>query len=402
MSVYESSFNGLTSAQPSLPRAWYCDPDHHDRELDAIWHTSWLYLCRAEDLPAALAYKTFELAGESVLVVRDGGGDLHAHVNVCRHRGSELCPAGEGRFDRPMLRCRYHQWTYRLSGELMATGGARPVPGFERTAHGLLKVALADHGGFVFANLAGEAAPDFEQTAVPGFAEIASWPLRDLVRVHTWSKPLACNWKLFWENFNECLHCPNVHPSLSELVPIYGRAIMDERDDPDWQSNRARSAAAADPKRTGGLREGAESWSADGRRIGPVIEGLTDRDIARGQSYAVVLPSLFVAAHADYVRAVRLLPTGPESMVLTAEWFFPQSTVDSADFDPTPATEFAKTVMLEDGEMCEVSQRGLRNRRFARGILMQEEYEVHAFQSWVRDRLAATPPTAGRTGPRRI
>ena len=63
---------------------------------------------------------------------------------------------------------------------------------------------------------------------------------------------MQCNWKIFWENYNECLHCPGVHPQLSQLVPLYGRGLLEERDDPEWQSH----AADPDPKFKGGVRSG--------------------------------------------------------------------------------------------------------------------------------------------------
>ena len=52
---------------------------------------------------------------------------------------------------------------------------------------------------------------------------------------HVWSKTINCNWKIFWENYSECLHCPNLHPELSELVPLYGRRLVDIKDDPQWK-----------------------------------------------------------------------------------------------------------------------------------------------------------------------
>ncbi len=70
--------------------------------------------------------------------------------------------------------------------------------------------------------------------------------------IHSYTRKIACNWKIFWENFNECLHCPGVHPELCDMVPIYGRGIMSEREDPEMggaqrvmiPASRAASSAA--------------------------------------------------------------------------------------------------------------------------------------------------------------
>ena len=37
---------------------------------------------------------------------------------------------------------------------------------------------------------------------------------------HIWKKKVQCNWKIYWENYSECLHCPNIHPELSELKDL--------------------------------------------------------------------------------------------------------------------------------------------------------------------------------------
>ncbi|MFW1447835.1 SRPBCC family protein, partial [Vibrio parahaemolyticus] len=77
-----------------------------------------------------------------------------------------------------------------------------------------------------------------------------AWHLSELVVGHRFRKAIACNWKVFWENYNECLHCPGVHPRLSQLVPLFGRGLQDVRDDPRWQQHSQND----DPKYRGGLR----------------------------------------------------------------------------------------------------------------------------------------------------
>ncbi|HUF86963.1 MAG TPA: aromatic ring-hydroxylating dioxygenase subunit alpha [Thermohalobaculum sp.] len=388
----ESRFNGLAAAQPALPAAWYRDPAHHARELDAIWRRSWLYLCRAETLAGPRAFRSFSVAGQEILLVRGEDGALRGYFNTCRHRGSMLCTATAGRLERGLIVCPYHQWAYDLEGRLRATGAMRKVAGFDRAEHGLHPVAVAEWGGFVFVNPAGAAAVPFLEQFGAELAWVVRWPLADLVVGHSYRRTLACNWKVFWENFNECLHCPNVHPELCELVPIYGRAIMARRDDPDWQAQAANPA----PAFAGGLRAGAETWSTDGRAQG-VLAGLSAEDRAAGQRYATLVPSVFIAAHVDYVRAVRILPLGPEAMELSAEWLFDPAMLARADFDMARITEFGTLVMEQDGAACELNQRGLRSAAFERGVLMQEEYEVFLFQDWVRGQLGE--PTLGEPTP---
>ncbi len=323
--------------------------------------------------------------------------------NVCRHRGAELCAEGAGTLARPLLTCPYHAWTYELSGRLLATGHARKVEGFDRSAHGLVPLGLAEWGGLVFVNGqfggqgggqgGGQAA--FDAALGPDLALLRNWPLGSLAPVRAEATEVACNWKVFWENFNECLHCPGVHKELSELVPIYGRGIMVREDDPDW---RARGESA-DARHSGGLRPGAESWTADGRAAGPALPGLTPDDVARGHTYAVALPSLFVVGHLDHARAVRVLPLGPERTLIEATWLLPPDRIGQVDVGRL--TGLARRVIAEDAAACEMNQRGLSAAPFQAGTLMQEEYEVHAFQSWVRARLGEAVAETGSRADRR-
>lgn len=389
-------FHGLARAVPSLPAGWYTDPAHHARELDAIWRREWLAFCRSEAVPVQ-GYVAGRLAGINALVVRDREGRLAAFHNVCRHRGAELCEAGAGTLERPLLTCRYHAWTYDLAGRLLATGHARRVEGFDRAAHGLVPLGVAEWGGMVFVNAAGGGQAAFDAALGRELSLLQNWPLGTLRPAFSETIDIACDWKVFWENFNECLHCPGVHEELSALVPIYARGIMVPEDDPGW---RAR-AESDEPRFTGRLRAGAESWTADGRAVGPRLPGLTDTDVARGMTYAVALPALFVVGHVDHARAMRVLPLGPGRTRVEATWLVPPERVGDPSLDLGRLTGLARHVIAEDAAACEMNQRGLEAAPFDAGVLMQEEYELHAFHCWIRARLGEAVEGAGSRADRR-
>ncbi len=390
--ILATDFNGLTCAQPSLPAKWYRDPDHFQAELRNIFARNWIYLCRSETLADPQHYRSFTVAGQPVLLVRDQEGQLQGYFNTCRHRGSILCTARQGVLDKPLITCPYHQWVYDLTGRLKATGPMRRVAGFDRDDHPLLPVQVAEWGGFVFVNLDPDAT-GFEALYGAETAFVDNWPLSDLRVGHSYTKQLNCNWKIFWENFNECLHCPNIHPELSQLVPIYGRAIMARRDDPDWHE-RANDTA---PHISGGLRDGAQTWSMDGQAQGR-LPGLTDEDLITGQRYVTLVPSVFIAHHADYVRSVQITPLSAERMELSVDWLFHPEMMSAPDFDMKQITDFATIVLDQDGAASELNQAGLASSAFEQGVLMQEEYEVFLFQDWVREqmgipRLGLKPPS---------
>ena len=395
-SAFAEGFHGLARAVPSLPVGWYTDPDHHAREMEHIWRREWLAFCRADAIPAP-GYVAGRVAGINALVVRDREGRLAAFHNVCRHRGAEICAEGAGTLERPLLTCPYHAWTYDLTGRLLATGHARRVDGFDRAAHGLAPLGVAEWGGMVFVNAAADGQAGFDAALGREVALLDNWPLGELRPAYTETIEIACNWKVFWENFNECLHCPGVHSDLSDLVPIYSRGIMVPEDDPDW---RARTGSA-DPRHSGTLRAGAESWTSDGRAVGPVLPGLTPEDVRRGMTYAVALPSLFVVGHVDHARSMRLVPLGPDRTQVEAAWLVPAERVGDPALDLDRLTGLAKRVIAEDAAACEMNQRGLAAAPFEAGVLMQEEYEVHAFHAWVRTRLGEAVEGAGGRADRR-
>jgi len=381
----EGPFNGLKQLERTLPSSWYIDPAHHARELKAIWYRNWVYLGRAESLPEPRSFRTFTVGDQPILLVRDEDLEIRAFYNTCRHRGSLLCNEPAGRLAGRQITCPYHAWSYRLDGELarVPTGG-RPHHLDTREA-GLYKVPVRIWKGFVYVNL-GDPAQGLGDNFNANIETLAHWPLEELVVGHRLTKRVACNWKVFWENYNECLHCPGVHPALSSLVPIYQRGIMEDRDDPNWQAH----LASRDPAHRGGLRTGAATWSVDGRSLGHEFPQLTEEERRVGYHYMTSLPSHYVVAHVDHVRSSRLRPLGPEETELEIEWLFPRATLADPAVDIRRVCDFSAQVMAEDGAACEAVQRGLHSAPHDRGFLMPEEYDVYRFQEWIRAALGST------------
>ena len=363
----------LDRVEPGLPSAWYHDAGHYRRELDALWLRGWLYAGRADEL-GPRDYRVIGIGDQSVLLVRDPAGGLRAFHNVCRHRGSELCPGPAGRLRGPAIVCPYHGWTYSLEGALLGTPHQLPGGGFRREDHSLYRVAVDTWAGFAFVNPGGEAAPPLADALGTAPADLASWPLAELRVGATTTRSVACNWKVFWENFSECFHCPGVHPELSRLVPAYGKGLLDEGDDPTAPPAGLRS----------GLAAGAVTWTRDGQSRLPPFPGLSRAEREAGQTFGVLRPGFFVVAHVDYARAVRVLPLGPEQTQLHVEWLFDPAALASPEFDLEHATALGRLVVEQDASICERNQRGLRSRRHAHGVLVPQEYGVFDFHQWLR------------------
>ena len=145
------------------------------------------------------------------------------------------------------------------------------------------------------------------------------------------------------------------------------------------------------------LRNGAVTWTLDGQSKLPAFEGLTEEERDRGQTYATNKPNFFLIAHIDYVRVIRLMPLGPESIEISMEWLFHAAALERDDFDLEHATALGEIVSAQDRSACELNQRGLRSRAHQQGVLVRQEYGVFAFQNWVRERLASLQADLGRT-----
>ena len=362
----------------TLPAHWFRDPEQYRREVQAIWRREWICVGRVEDWPQSGDFQRLGIGGAQIIVTRAEDGALHAFHNTCRHRGSLLCESDAGRFEQGRIVCPYHAWTYALSGELLRAPRTTQEDGLRLQDFPLYRVALASWRGFVFVNLAEEPAISFEAFLAGEADRLAAWPLEDLRRVHRARQRLACNWKIFWENYLECYHCPTVHPELVRLVPVYRTGFM-EYADAGLQPDPARPTAM--------LRPGAVTWSSDGSATLPWFEGLGPADAERGMTFATWPPTMFVVAHVDYVRSVRVLPLGPEETELTVDWYVHRDLLDHPALNVGQLTAFASQVVAEDARACELNQAGLRCGRHERGVLLEVEDCVYDFEQWVREKL---------------
>jgi len=383
--IDQLGYNGLTEHTEGLPADAYFDPRHYESELQRIWYRNWVYVGRSSDVARARSFRTFELGDQRMLLVRDDRGVLQGFHNTCRHRGAALCREPEGMLRTGTIVCPYHAWVYNLQGDLLRTSSKAHASGFDVADYPLYKISVKEWNGFIFVALT-DHPPSFEKIFDLPLNRLDAWPLEELVVGHVLCKTIQSNWKIFWENYNECLHCPGVHPQLAKLVPIYGRGLLEERDDPQWSAH----AADTDPKYKGGLRDGAATWSLDGKATGIPFPGLSAADRKAGHIYMTSLPSVFLVGHVDYVRVVRLLPLGPERTELRVEYLFSPQTLTDPRFDMHNVVDFTNLVMTEDAQVCELNQLGLRAAPHARGVVMPEEYVIRQFHEWLRAELART------------
>lgn len=375
---------GLKKMELGLPARWYYDQAQYSYEMTNIWEKGWIYVCHESALPDPLTYRTFEIGDQNIVIVRGSDGALRAFHNACPHRGSILCKERQGKLKSKLVVCPYHQWSFAAdSGKLAAITSFEEPEGFDKADHGLFPVAMGVSRGFIFIHLDPDAVWPGDQAVELDSPRLKNYPMENLVIGHTWRSVMNCNWKTFWENFLECLHCPEIHPELGALVPIYGKRLMSLEEARGWEELKD----SDDPRDIGGLKKGAETWSMDGSAQNRTFKELADADKVIGFDYSTTYPSVFVGCYADHLRAVRLVPLGPEKTELVAEFLFEPETLADPDYDIANVVDFAILVMQQDIDACDLNQRGLHAKPMKRTVLMPEEYYVKNFHDWVRGML---------------
>lgn len=104
----------------------YRSEGYYTNEQDQLFSRSWVGVGATSDVAEPGAVIVRQVAGRSVIITRNGDGELRAFLNVCRHRGSRLikedCTLKVGR-----IRCPYHSWAYDLNGSCIGTPPVRGV-----------------------------------------------------------------------------------------------------------------------------------------------------------------------------------------------------------------------------------------------------------------------------------
>lgn len=199
----------------SLPGWTYWDADYFKVEMERVIRPSWQIVCHDSDMPNPGDWRTLELLGESILVIRGQDGAARAFANVCRHRGSRLVDGHEGCAKR--LTCPYHAWTYATDGRLVALPHREDYRGFDAAEWGLIPVELERWRGFLFVRLE-SGGPSVAAMMAPYETEIEPHrfeELRALGRITM--RPRDVNWKNVADNYSDGLHIDVAHPGLTRL-----------------------------------------------------------------------------------------------------------------------------------------------------------------------------------------
>ena len=375
MATFLRTVESFVQGARTMPQRYYVGDEVFALEQDRIFARSWLCVGRSAELAEPGAYKLQAIGADNVLILREKSGSLRAFHNVCRHRGTRLCEAERGTL-RETIQCPYHAWTYALDGRLIGAPHMQEVAGFDKKEYSLFRVALEEWEGFIFINMAPNPEP-FENVYAPLLGRFTRFNLAGLKVARRIEYTVKSNWKLVLQNYNECLHCPTIHPQLSRVLPYTSGA----------------NDLTAGPF-LGGFMEIAPphvSATMSGRSCGTLIGTLPDEDQRRAYYYSL-FPAWMLSIHPDYVVYYMVWPQSPGETKIISEWMFHPDTIVRPDFDPSDAVEFWDVTNTQDWHICELSHAGIASRAYVPGPYSPRESVPAA---WDREYLGRMSDAAG-------
>lgn len=355
-----------------IPYWAYTDPAIYQRELQHFFYgPHWCYVGLEAEIPKAGDYRLSRIGERSVIVVRDREGAVHVVENRCAHRGVRFCqkPRGNAR----SFVCPYHQWTYKLNGDLAGLPfrqgvkhgdeiqGGMPAD-FDLKAHGLTRLQVARYGGLIFASF-DAAVPRFEEYIGP---EVMPWldrifKGRELTLLGVNRQRIPGNWKLMMENIKDPYHPGLLHTWFVTFglwrADQQSRMVLDKH---------GRHAVMISQRNAGGagtVTEGVTSFKADMSLNDPRLLDVVPEPWWNGPTVTMItlFPSLIIQQQVNSLSTRHILPAGPDSFDFVWTHFgFADDSDEMTRRRLRQANLFgpAGFVSADDGEVIEFSQQG--------------------------------------------
>ncbi len=398
MAARQSMLARLQAYRPvtALSREFYTSVADYQVELEQLWYRDWLFVGHDCEVAHAGDFLTVQVGEYPLLVVRDRDGEVRAFHNSCRHRGSRICATEHG--TTPRLVCPYHQWSYRLNGELIA---ARDMgEDFQRERYALRPVHCARVGGYIWISLA-KVAPDFDAFARQVEPYLLPHHLQDAKLAFSSTIVEHANWKLVWENNRECYHCAANHPELIRSFPATptlsataaARNSRMQAQGARWESiglpsQYQLSANGQARVMRMPLLGDAVSYTMDGKpAVGrPLSDAVTDSNIGALLMYH--FPSTWNHVLGDHAVSFRILPLSPIETQLTTKWLVHKDAVEGVDYDVGKLTEVWLATNKEDQRVCQENQLGVNSPIYEPAPYSPvHEAGVMQFVDWYRNHM---------------
>lgn len=385
-----------------LPREFYTSEEIFAAEQEKIFRNNWSFAGHSVEVPKAGDYMTLTVGGAPIVVVRDTEGRVHAHHNVCRHRGSIICTKEKGKAAR--LVCPYHSWSYAHDGQLIGA----PMMGedFDKNAHGLKSVHAEEFDGLIFVNLSDTPSP-FHELRDHLSPILKSQGMRSAKIALIRDYELDVNWKIIVENNRECYHCEanhhgyvsvqydteNDNPDLKDEIVerLADCAIRWEKAGLDVARVNTSSDYTAEWFRANRtpVRKGMVTESPDGQPVCKVLmAGFSDPDMGTARANTNI--NFWCHANSDYAHTVRITPLSPTRTIVRGYWLVDENAVEGRDYDAEKVAAFHDQVMSEDWEICRRQWVGVTSPGFQPGPFSPfKEQNLDRYVRWYARQMSA-------------
>jgi choline monooxygenase len=335
----------------SLAARFYVDPDMVAVDRRAIFDRAWQLVAHECQLREAGDHVVADLGGLPVLAVRGADGAIRVFHNVCRHRAGPIAQC-DG-LAAKSLRCRYHGWTYTLEGQLRSAPEMGTAENFNVADIALPQLAVRVWQGLVFAAVEPQHAPDFDRFVAGIDARLgADRGLAQYGHHHRVGYDVACNWKVYVDNYLEGYHVPHVHPALNRMLDY--RSYITEVE--TWHSLQ---------------------WSP--LESDSTLYGNGDA------LYYWLWPNTMLNILPGRLQTNRIVPLGVDRCRVEFDFYYPVDPSDAGHARREADLAFSDEVQHEDLGICEDVQRGLASGSYEPGRLnpLRETAVLH-FHELVR------------------
>ncbi len=387
----------------SLDQRFYTDPDIYALELERIISRNWILAGHESELREPGDYKVVKVANDSAIIVRNQQGELRAHANVCRHRGSLVCLEKSGSARK--FECPYHGWVYDNDGNLLA---ARNMDAdFRKEDHGLHPVSLEILGGLMF--ICFSDSPPSLEGAKRDLAEPFEMLGFDNLKVAAHrSYPIPANWKLAIENYQECYHCATAHPEYARMHTLMLDAkkrdrlqqkMLDRmpacglRDiEYDYVDTHARPGEQGYGYSRTAMFEGYKTGSRDGSPVAPLLGNLTGYD--GGASDFTFGPFSFLLAYSDHVVGYVFTPVDMENCQCDIYWLVRGDAKEGKDYDVDELIWLWDITTDADKRIIVNNWKGVNSRYYQPGPFSGMERMERRYIEWILQQLDEEPQAA--------
>ncbi len=388
----------ITTRKPgfSLEQLFYTNPEIFNLDIESVFKRYWLLAGHVSQIPKDGDYFLYNIANESVIVIRDGG-EIRAHYNVCRHRGSRVLLEQTGNAQR--LVCPYHGWVYKKDGSL--THCMYYSKDFKKKEYGLDPIHVRTACGLIYISFA-EHPVEFDPFVRDLESHLKLYHLDQAKIAYHKSYTLSCNWKILCENFCECYHCGIAHPEYTARLmyagvaaspSLKGKGDVIEKERSAYYS---RNGLCTDLLSSNGgwnteswyymaraaFQPGYVSQTKDGGLVAPLLGELKGPDAGSFAFFS--RPNGIMEASSDHAALLRFTPISATQSQADAYWLVRQDAVEGKDYDVERVTWLWKTTGEQDWTICVNNQAGVNSSSYRPGPYSEIELSggVEDFIRW--------------------